>query len=130
MKLWRNCEADIFDYDGNVQTNEPYEVKFNGDKIVVSYKDDDGGYTVGEGQQNGKGHFFLKAESVKGRATLHMLDEEEILEGFWEEDGEEAMWRGRDASLLRQLPDRQFRGFQHPAHHRLFTFHGVLRRHG
>ncbi len=36
---------------------------------------------------------------------------------------------GGNASLLGQFPDRQVRGFKHPAHHRLLTLQYVL-RHG
>jgi hypothetical protein len=69
------------------------EVKIEGDAIAVSYKTE-GRYVVYEGQQIGSGHFSLDwREPSGGRATLHQVPNENTLEGWWMENGEEGMWR-------------------------------------
>lgn len=69
------------------------EVRIDGDEISVSYLDD-GGPVVYTGRAVGVGHFRLECTNrVKGRATLHRFDDDDVLEGSWIEDGYEGMWR-------------------------------------
>ena len=91
VKIWRDCKVDIFYYEGDADI-EKCEVRFEGNKIVVSYKDE-GGYTTYSGESQGEGHFELTAPSVRGMATLHMFSKGRILEGYWREGGDGGMWR-------------------------------------
>ena len=89
--IWKNCKTDVFYYEGPADSYKS-EVKFDGNRIVVSYKDEDG-YTTYDGESTGDGHFELSSPRAAGRATLHVLEKGRILEGYWEEGGDKGMWR-------------------------------------
>ena len=92
MPLYKNSKADVYYGDDEANFGEPCEVKIEGASIVLSYKDDDT-TVVYEGTEVGSGHFTLQAPSVNGKATLHKVPNESVLEGWWAEDDYEGMWR-------------------------------------
>jgi len=87
MPVFKNCEMTMFSADG--EWSHPCEVRIGSGSIAVSYEDD--GPVVYEGPELEPGHFKLKA--VNGRATLHRITDDDILEGSWFEGGYQGMWR-------------------------------------
>ena len=83
-------------YDfGNPASELPCEVCFEGEAIAVSFADE-GTRVVYRGHTSGAGHWRLECVSgAKGRATLHRFEDEDVLEGWWLENGSEGMWRIR-----------------------------------
>ncbi|MCB9629761.1 MAG: hypothetical protein H6725_20515 [Sandaracinaceae bacterium] len=67
---------------------EACAVRFDGDVIVVSYQD-----VVYRGKAIGEGHWRLRSVDPRGEATLHRIAEGLFLEGYWQEDGLQGMWR-------------------------------------
>jgi len=88
----KDCTIEFFYYDRYAEIDIAGEVKFDGNRLVVSYELDDGGYVVYQGVEQGAGHYELRAPAVNGKATLHMFEKSRILEGFWFEQDED--WRG------------------------------------
>jgi hypothetical protein len=68
------------------------QVRIDGTKIVVSYEQHDGP-TVYEGEEVASGHFKLTSARKSGRATLHRMPGENLLEGHWIEGQDQGMWR-------------------------------------
>lgn len=95
MPIWNNCRVDILYYDDKADLDEQCEVKIEKDSIVFSYDPEGDGPVVYKGNNNGDGHFELKAPERNGQSSLHMSENGTILEGFWMEDGLKGMWRIR-----------------------------------
>jgi hypothetical protein len=93
MARWENCKADIYYQDGRSAClgEAGYDVRIDQNEIVVSYHDGDG-HVVYKGANPGNGHFELEAPERDGHTTLHQLPGNEILEGFWVENGMRGMW--------------------------------------
>jgi hypothetical protein len=92
MTLWKHSMMESYHASGEEKTDTTCEVRIDGEKIVVSYDDDDGP-SIYEGKQVAPGHFQLTLPRKKGRATLHRAPDSEFLEGHWIESGYEGMWR-------------------------------------
>lgn len=95
MTVWHNCLVDVIYYDERsaLLRDEGYEIKIDDQEIVVSYQDDEG-WVEYRGKNNGDGHFQLIAPERNGKSSLHrFLPDGEILEGYWQEDGHQGMWR-------------------------------------
>jgi hypothetical protein len=91
--IWKNCICDIYYTTDAAELNDPgYEVRIDGEVIVLSYESETGWVNY-RGRDTGGGHYLLTAPEVKGRGMLHRLPDAEILEGNWEEDGCHGMWR-------------------------------------
>lgn len=45
------------------------------------------------GNEEGPGHFKLTWPEVKGRATLQYFKDDNVLDGWWLEDGYDGMWQ-------------------------------------
>ncbi|MBW2622955.1 MAG: hypothetical protein JRD68_08615 [Deltaproteobacteria bacterium] len=89
----QNAKMDTVYYDKTgADLNEECEIRIDNQKIVVSYKDEEG-MVVYKGNDTGCGHFELKCPERNGRATLHQTPQSKILEGFWTEGGEEGFWK-------------------------------------
>ncbi len=94
MPIWPKSTFDAYYPDKGMDSNLPCEVRINGDEIVVSYRDDFRKcLVVWKGHDEGNGHYVLEAPTVKGRATLHMNSDHEILDGWYIEDRRQGMWR-------------------------------------
>ncbi len=91
MTLYRNSKIDTYTAEG-LDAGHPCEVRIAEDFVVVSYKIDDG-FVIYEGRETEKGHYALSAKATNGKATLHKIPDEDILEGSWLEGGYEGMWR-------------------------------------
>ena len=71
----------------------PCEVRISSGEIAVSYDGDTGPVTY-SGKEVAPGHFKLEVvQPVRGRATLHQMPGDSVLEGWWIEEGEQGMWR-------------------------------------
>jgi hypothetical protein len=68
------------------------KVRIDGTKIVLSYEQHDG-LTVYEGEEVCPGHFSLTCARKGGRATLHRMPGEDVVEGHWVEGQNQGMWR-------------------------------------
>ena len=90
MTVYRNCTMEMFDAEG--QWDLPCQVRISDGTIAVSYKLD-GAIVVYEGRETEPGHFRLSSDAANGRATLHRFSNDEVLYGWWLEDGHEGMWR-------------------------------------
>lgn len=96
MTAWNNCQVDVVYYDERpaILREEGYEVRIDENEILVAYQDDDG-WVEYRGKNSGDGHFLLEAPERQGRASLHRFPESEILEGSWQEQGYQGMWKIR-----------------------------------
>lgn len=99
MSIWKNCSCDIYYPDRSAALNDTgYEVRIDGDELVVSYESEDGWVNYA-GKDLGGGHFEVRASTdsgsaVNGRSVLHRsTPDASILEGYWEEEGCRGMWR-------------------------------------
>ena len=94
MELWKNCIMETFYYDGPFDS-ATCQVRIDGDKIVVSYKDEGFAKTVVyNGVDHGIGHYELSCPEEHGHATLHRFNKDSrYLEGYWEERPDSGMWR-------------------------------------
>ena len=93
MTIWKNCRADIFYNDDKPELNDSgYEVRITDGDMVVSYQDD-GMWVNYKGRDVGGGHYVLTSPEVEGRAVLHRVPDDDILEGNWSEGGFHGMWR-------------------------------------
>lgn len=95
MAIWKNCSADIFyQYDAPELKDPGYQVRIDGDEMVISYEGDRGWVNY-QGKDLGGGHYELRAPEVDGRALMHRVPGAEIIEGCWQENGWSGMWRVR-----------------------------------
>lgn len=78
---------------GDAWVDEECEVRFEADKIFVSYLGEDGIPVLYIGVQKGEGHFRLECKHIDGVASLHRFPEGQILDGWWKENGFQGMWR-------------------------------------
>ena len=75
-----------------VLNNFTCEVLIDEKRIVVSYFEEGKPLSyVGANKKNG--HFRLQCNANGGYGTLHKFPDEDILEGFWIEGGDEGFWR-------------------------------------
>ena len=91
-----NVEITEYYYDQDSPTSYRGTVHFLGNQIRVSYGKGANSVTyIGteEETKGWKGHYHLRADNVKGEATLHRFANSEILEGYWIEGGYEGFWR-------------------------------------
>ena len=90
--LWSNSKMTTLYYDTDAaDENYPCAVRISDSEILVEYEDD--GFVQYCGKNDGSGHFEVLANTVDGRATLHMFPNSNRLEGSWVEDGARGMWR-------------------------------------
>lgn len=72
----------------------PCQLRVDGDEISVTYEEDDGSIAEYKGSDLGSGHYALTYTGYpECKATLHKRPNEDMLEGWWLEDGEEGMWQ-------------------------------------
>ena len=96
MAVWDNSIMECIYYDGDpADMGMDCQVRIDEDEIVVTYEEDDGGYPVYRGANDGTGHYVLQCPTNNGRATLHRFPNGQILEGYWDEDGCRGFWRIR-----------------------------------
>lgn len=93
MPTW-DAKMETVYYDAT-PANEHQDCKVriddNGD-IVVSYEDDVG-LTIYRGQDHGYGHYKLECPELRGKATLHRMEDSRFLEGYWIEKGARGFWK-------------------------------------
>ncbi len=83
---------------GQIQTVDSIkcDVNLNEDGVIeVSYKSKATlrGCTVYDGQENGEGHYLIESEKPVFRGSLHRFPGSMMLEGYWEKEGDQGMWR-------------------------------------
>lgn len=91
LTVWGKSSLTSY-YDGDDRVDCDCQVRIEGQKIVVSYDDDDGPM-VYQGSETAAGHYRLVSSRKNGRATLHREPGDDVLEGHWIEAGYEGMWR-------------------------------------
>lgn len=95
MTIWKHCTADIYYQNDTCELQDPgYEVRIDGDELVISYEGETGWVNY-RGKDLGGGHYELHADSVNGRAMMHRAPGALILDGCWTENGMRGMWRVR-----------------------------------
>jgi hypothetical protein len=89
--VFKKSLIDSYTSEG-VDKNYPAQVRLDESSVSVSYEGGDG-IVVYEGNKTEHGYFRLHCLRTGGRATLHLIPEDDILEGSWLQGGEEGMWR-------------------------------------
>jgi|SRR3990170_6091423 len=93
VQVWYNCEVASLSYDAEV-VYFSCEVKIDNNNILVSYiQEGKPTAIIYKGTEHESGHYELSSKEVKGRATLHRFKGSKFLEGWWQEDGAQGMWR-------------------------------------
>lgn len=85
METYRTTHATL---------DQPCQVRIEAGIVTVEYLHDKEP-TSYRGQEQGHGHFLLTGNGFDGKATLHMFEDSNILEGGWVEGGAKGMWRIR-----------------------------------
>ena len=91
MNFWKNCTMTTLFHSAQVSSDWPCIVKIEGNKILVEYDDD--GFVQYNGTDQGNGHFLLKSDEVRGKASLHMFAGATLMVGNWTEGGDRGMWQ-------------------------------------
>jgi hypothetical protein len=93
MAVHRKCLMETFTDQGQLE-DRPCQVRISEGTISVSHEE--GGETlVYEGAEVEPGHFKLGCPPVKGYATLHRFKDDDVLDGWYVQEGFEGMWRVR-----------------------------------
>ncbi|WP_339732255.1 hypothetical protein [uncultured Pseudomonas sp.] len=85
METYRTTHATL---------DQPCQVRIETGIITIEYLQDNEPASY-RGQEQGPGHFLLTGHESGGKATLHMFEGSNILEGGWVEGGAKGMWRIR-----------------------------------
>ncbi len=85
METYRTTDATL---------DQPCKVRIEAGFITVEYLQSDETSSY-RGQEQTPGHFLLTGDGFEGKATLHMFEGSNILEGGWVEEGARGMWRIR-----------------------------------
>ncbi len=92
MPVYENCEVTTYKGGGSYRSN--CDVDIHDGLITVSYRDN-GSMAVYESKESSqdKGHFNLTPAATNGRAALHLVPNQNVLE-IWRLEGRcEGMWR-------------------------------------
>lgn len=92
MTRWSKSECQTFYENAREAVTEQCEVLIIGGVITVDARHF-GGNWIYKGHEVGTGHFSLGSETHHGTGTLHHDDAEDVLEGWWDEEGLRGMWR-------------------------------------
>jgi len=93
MNITKTALMDTLFYDERpAYENEECEIRIDDKEIVVSYQDDNG-FVIYKGKEDGHGHYVLKCPEKHGEASLHMFPKGKVLDGYWKEDGYRGFWR-------------------------------------
>jgi hypothetical protein len=90
MPVYENCEVTTYTGEGSYRSN--CDVNIHDGSIAVSYRDN-GGIIVYEGNEIAPGHFNLTPAATNGRAALHLVLNQNVLESWRLEGRCEGMWR-------------------------------------
>lgn len=96
MSRYKNATMRTYTFGVDNVSKKKCEVCLDEDgEIEVSYRcsSNENGYTSYEGKAQGDGHYLLESVTPAGRASLHRFPDSLILEGYWEEDDAQGMWR-------------------------------------
>ena len=91
--LYEHSYMETYTAD-HVTLDQPCKMRIEAGILTIEYLAD-GENTSYRGQEQGPGHFELNGNGFDGRATLHMFEGSNILEGGWVEEGAKGMWRVR-----------------------------------
>jgi len=92
MARWSKSECQTFYEDAREAATEECEVVIANSEITVDTRHV-GGNWVYQGNEVGPGHFRLDSQTHRGTGTLHHDEAEDVLEGWWHEEGVSGMWR-------------------------------------
>ncbi|MFA6967331.1 hypothetical protein [Bosea sp. (in: a-proteobacteria)] len=90
MPAWNHSSVEWYDSTG--VHNGTCEVKIEGSEIVLSYIWEGKRYLL-RGQAVADGHFKLIGVGFNGKSNLHQFPNDDILEGWWIDDGYDGMCR-------------------------------------
>ena len=92
MTIWHKSKMSTVYFSAD-ESSENYDcvVTIENEKILVEYEDE--GRVQYFGREIGKGHFSLECPEHSGKASLHMFEGSEILEGSWVESSYRGMWK-------------------------------------
>jgi len=93
MAIWEKSIMEIAFQD----RARPHEtlgchVAIDDQSIVVSYERE-GHAVVYQGGNNGNGNFVLACSESDGKASLHVVKNGELLEGYWMDSEVKGYWR-------------------------------------
>ena len=93
MTIWEKSILEIA-FQDQTRTHEKVEcrVAIDDQSIVVSFELD-GRAVVYQGENVGTGNFVLACPETAGKASLHVVRDGEVLEGYWIVSGEKGYWR-------------------------------------
>jgi hypothetical protein len=90
IKTYRDATIETY-YDGEEKEEGPCEVRFDGNRVFLSY--DYNGPQVWAGEEAAPTHYKLAKRNGIGRATLHLF--EGVLEGWFSStNAGEGTWTG------------------------------------
>lgn len=93
QQVWEKCRAEIFYTKGSYLVEDDYEVRMQGETLEVYPLGGPKNLVGFTGTSQGMtGHYRLKGV-FGGSATLHLSADGKLLEGSWEENGLDGMWR-------------------------------------
>ncbi|WP_417811916.1 hypothetical protein [Thalassospira alkalitolerans] len=93
MPIYSGTIRSIY-FDHNPYQDYGCEVKIENQSIEVCYRDNDSTPFLSYfGEEKSKGHYVLHSQNRNGTATLHCFENSNKLEGYWNENGTEGMWR-------------------------------------
>lgn len=90
MPIYKKCPITYFYYSDDAGDDTECDVRIEGKRIVLDLPGD---RLVYSGTEIGSGHYKLECKTNGGRGTLHRIPDDDILEGYWYEDGTLGMWR-------------------------------------
>lgn len=93
MTIWEKSIMEMAFQDQD-RPHEKVEcnVSINDQSIVVSYERD-GHSVVYQGENAGTGNFVLACPEIDGKASLHIVKDGEVLDGYWIVAGEKGYWK-------------------------------------
>ena len=93
MTVWENSILEIA-FQDPTRPHETVEcrVSIDDQSIVVAYEHDST-TMVYQGDNAGSGNFVLTCPENDGKASLHVVKDGEVLDGYWIISGEKGYWK-------------------------------------
>ena len=95
MTIWEKSILEIaFQDKARPHDKVECQVSIDDQSIVVSYEHD-GHAVVYQGGNASTGNFVLACPENDGKASLHVVKDGEVLDGYWIVSGEKGYWKIR-----------------------------------
>lgn len=92
MTIWSNSRFETYFADGSLAEDGACVVKIDAGEIRVEYGNTQIP-TCYVGFEDAAGHFYLQCDNPVGETFLHRMPGNNILNGWWKENGQQGMWR-------------------------------------